>query len=464
MLKKVSFFALVAMIFFSAFTREEALANSLKDIPANYAAEINYLVEEGIVSGYPDGTFKPNNSVTRAEATKMVGVALDLNGEQTDSTFPDVDASFYASGYIESALAAGIIGGYPDNTFKPNRNISRGEMAIILSRAFQLKDYSDVQFKDVAKTDSEYISINKIYTAGITVGYPDGTYKPKSSITRGEFSVMIARAIDPLFKVGVTDGSTIKYVLVTTSLNVRSGPGTTHSIIGKLYNNDEVVVTDNSNDDGDWVYITAGDLSGYVHKDYLIDTKQIIPDIPISQRVVAIDAGHGGHDPGASANGLTEKVINLEVAKYAQSYLEKEGIKVFMTRKDDTFISLDGRVALAVAAGADTFVSIHGNAASSSANGTETYYSTAALNPRAAASKKLSEFIQDRLVAALGTKDRGVKEAGFRVIKTNPLPATLLELGFLTNKSDAEILLKNKQAAGKAISLGIVDYYKWLEK
>ncbi|WP_182199829.1 N-acetylmuramoyl-L-alanine amidase [Paraliobacillus salinarum] len=438
-------------------------AAGLKDIPNNYSTEeINYLIEKKIINGYPDGKFKPDNSVTRAEAMKMVGTALNLDGNKVKSTFPDVEFESFASGYIESAYKKGIIGGYPDGTFKPHQSITRGEMAIVISKAFNITNKSHVNFKDVDKNHPNYESIDKIFTAGITKGYPNGTYKPKSFITRAEFSVMVARALDPSFIEETNDDTTaakpvkpsVKFVRVNTTLNVRKGPGTNYERVGSLRNGDKVTA---HSTEGQWVKITKGKLSGYVHQDYLVDELD---------RLIVIDPGHGGKDSGASANNLREKDVNLEVSKYLKIYLEKKDIQVLMTRETDKYLSLDERVDFAVNNKADTFVSIHANSATPSASGVATYYyhSRARMDSRTEASRVLSAFIQDELVEATGMRDRGVKQAGFRVIKTNPLPSTLVELGFLTNKSDAKILKEKKQVLAKAISEGIISYYNWKEK
>ena len=133
-----------------------------------------------------------------------------------------------------------------------------------------------------------------------------------------------------------------------------------------------------------------------------------------------------------------------------------------MTRRTDIYPTLGQRVDIAVNAKADAFVSIHGNKFSrESANGTETYYSTASI--RADNSKQLATFIQERLYPALGTYDRGVRTANFQVIYKNPLPAALVELGFISNKDDASKLSSNyyRDKAAEAIALGIQDYYEW---
>lgn len=442
-------FVLFALVFMSNVFVEEAAASSLKDIPAKYAEEINYLVDRSIITGYPNGYFYPDKAVTREEAATMIGRALDLDGTKRNTVFSDVSSSSYASGYIQSAYERKIITGYGDGTYKPDRKITRGEMAFLISKAFTLTKTSEMLYIDVPDSGSQSDAINKVSTAGIAGGYPDGTYRPDNPITRAEFSLLVARGLNSDFKVESQLTPIGSKIVAANLLNVRTGPGTNYDRIGQFSGGTKVTVYKES---GSWAYVAAGSLKGYVHTDYLREVN-----------IIAIDAGHGGYDPGAQANGLVEKELNLDVAKRTQRYLENAGIKVVMTRTDDTYISLDGRVDYAVRHNADTFVSIHGNAAGSAAKGTETYYSAAGLNDRAYASMKLATFIQDRLVAALGTYDRGVKESGFRVIKATPLPSTLLELGFLTNDSDAKKLANDyyRDRAAKAIYLGIEDYYKW---
>ncbi|RWZ59075.1 N-acetylmuramoyl-L-alanine amidase [Halobacillus fulvus] len=434
-----------------------ASASSLSDVPDRSSDEINYLIGKGIIQGYPGGTFKPFVSVSRQEAATMVGRALKLNGTKRTTVFPDVDRNSYASGYIQSAYEKGIITGYPSGTYKPQNNITRGEMAYLVSKAFNLTETSGNQFSDVPDSGSLSQAIDKVSTARIAQGYPSGTYKPNRTITREEFSVMMARALNPEYKVDGETSSGKEYIVSTGVLNVRSGPSTSYSLIGKLYEGAVVKVSSIS---GSWGKITYNGQTAYIHTDY-IKEKGITSDTPL----IAIDAGHGDHDGGAAANGLTEKEVNLDVAKRVQGYLKNNtNIGVVMTRTDDSFLELDERVDFAVQNGADTFVSIHANASIyDSANGTETFYSSAALSDRAYKSKKLAEFIQARLVVALNTRDRGVKEAPFRVINATPLPSALVELGFLTNDSDASKLGSSyyRDRAAKAIYLGIQDYYNW---
>ena len=129
------------------------------------------------------------------------------------------------------------------------------------------------------------------------------------------------------------------------------------------------------------------------------------------------------------------------MAKRVESLLKEKGIEVVMTRSFRYIPFLEERVEIGVNSGSDAFVSIHGNAATASASGTETFYSSN--TNRAGDSKQLATFIQNRLYKAMDTRNRGVKDKDFYVVYRNPLPAALVELGFMTNKEDARKLKSN---------------------
>jgi Leucine-rich repeat (LRR) protein len=162
--------------------------------------EIQYLTGNGIITGFPDGSFRPNETVTRAQAAIMIGRALDLDGELRPTIFEDVGSSSKASGFIASATEKGIITGFTDGTFRPGEPVTRGQMAIFLSRAFELKEESQDVFPDVSEQSSSYIHVRRILAEGITTGYPDGTFRPYAVLIRGDFSAFMARALEDRFK------------------------------------------------------------------------------------------------------------------------------------------------------------------------------------------------------------------------------------------------------------------------
>ena len=159
---------------------------------------------------------------------------------------------------------------------------------------------------------------------------------------------------------------------------------------------------------------------------------------------VAVDAGHGGSDSGAVGNGLLEKDINLDVALRLADLLDDDSADtngggdwdVLLTRASDAFVSLQQRVTLANSFGAASFVSIHSNSFSApGANGTETY--AWAEGTTAAA---LRDKIHGEMIAAWGLTDRGTKTANFYVLVNTSMPASLSEMGFITNPGDASFL------------------------
>ena len=170
---------------------------------------------------------------------------------------------------------------------------------------------------------------------------------------------------------------------------------------------------------------------------------------------IVVDAGHGGHDSGAPGKKSLEKDHALDIAKRVRNYLQNMGAKVLMTRDNDTFISLEGRVAFANSRKADIFFSIHLNSFSSSSAGTETYYYTSQ-------SKNLAYEVQKSLEAASGLPNRGVKTARFYVVRNTTMPSVLTESCFISNPHEEALVMqpafRDKLARGMA--QGIANYVK----
>lgn len=197
-------------------------------------------------------------------------------------------------------------------------------------------------------------------------------------------------------------------------------------------------------------------------------TVQVGEPKDIYQNIVLLDAGHGGKDAGAVKNGLKEKNLNLSIIyKQMKQYFESNNskVKAYWTRHDDTFINLYTRPTYSAKYQADLFVSLHMNSASSSsANGTEVYYSK--LNNSkdfsGITSKLFAQKMQSTLINTLNTNNRGVKQAGFVVIKNNTVPSILIELGFVSGSSDSKKLKKTsfQKKAAKTIYQGICDTFE----
>ena len=155
---------------------------------------------------------------------------------------------------------------------------------------------------------------------------------------------------------------------------------------------------------------------------------------------VFIDAGHGGSDVGAVANGLREKDLTLKIAKKIRNRLNKySGVSVKMSRTGDSYPSLSRRANMANAWGADLFVSIHINAGGGV--GYEDYiHNTLSSSSKAG---RIQRSINNEVIKATGWRNRGRKKANFAVLRQTKMPAILTENGFIDTKSDANKLKSN---------------------
>ncbi|MDN7226363.1 S-layer homology domain-containing protein [Planococcus sp. N064] len=178
------------------------VAAAAPDLPKNHSFydEMTYLMEKGVISGYVDGTVRPDVEVTRAQAAVMIGRLKGLDGTKKVTPFRDVKADYFASGYIAEAAEAGYLKGYGDGTFRPDAPIIRGDMALIIERVFDLAFTFSHSFKDVPENAYYAEAIRKILAANITIGYADNTFRPRLEVTRGQFSAFLARALEPKFK------------------------------------------------------------------------------------------------------------------------------------------------------------------------------------------------------------------------------------------------------------------------
>jgi len=170
-------------------------------------------------------------------------------------------------------------------------------------------------------------------------------------------------------------------------------------------------------------------------------------------KTIVLDAGHGGHDPGAANGSRLEKNDNLRMAQAVQQRLQNAGQRVIMTRNSDVFIPLTERAAISNRNNADMFVSFHRNAFTNpTANGYETFVVT---NP-SATTLRMAQAVHNAIVSVSGWTDRGVKQANFAVLRATNAPAMLLEYGFITNTRDNQLFDSNFNAIADATTRGIL--------
>ena len=185
-------------------------------------------------------------------------------------------------------------------------------------------------------------------------------------------------------------------------------------------------------------------------------------------RTIVIDPGHGGTDTGAvGVGGLREKDITLEVADKVRDILENSGVKVVMTREDDRDVygptatdsqELQARVDYGnFTPNVDVFLSIHCNAfTSASSNGTETYY-----YPKTWLDALLAQNLQEAMIEHGDRRDRGIHEARFYVCRHSSMPAALVELAFITNYVEGNLLADEdfQDEMAQGIAEGLANYF-----
>jgi len=194
------------------------------DIAGHWAEkQINGWIEKGLAKGYPDGSFKPDFSITRAEFITLVNKSFGFTGS-APVHFTDVSSTDWFFKEVSKAITAGYISGYEDGTLRPDTEISRQEVAIILSKLLKLKTPENKnavsRFKDLESIPEwSEDPVNAVVANGYMAGYPDQTYQPERAITRAEAIVTLDRAVGVSVKTanGTTTTITNKAVTQSTS-------------------------------------------------------------------------------------------------------------------------------------------------------------------------------------------------------------------------------------------------------
>ena len=214
-------------------------------------------------------------------------------------------------------------------------------------------------------------------------------------------------------------------------------------------------------------------------------------------RTIVVDAGHGGHDPGTSHFGLREKFLALDIAKRLRTELQESGLTVVMTRESDQFVPLSRRPAIANRLSADLFVSVHINAnRNSRVSGAEVYYPRVSVvsseaqwppvvrpNEVAIPSSTVKQVLWDLVLGrtrshsrrlasticrsvrdGLSVECRGPKSARFVVLREAWMPSVLVEIGYVTNPTEARRLGNPayRQAAAESVAQGVLAYVREL--
>ncbi len=158
-------------------------------------APITELSMKNIITGYDHSEFKPNNSVTRAEAATMIAKSLGI-APVAGTSFNDVSSKHWAAGYINAVYKKGIIDGRGNGNYAPDAKITRAEISALLTKAYAMKaSNTSVSFTDISGHWAES-SIIKVASSNLAKGYDDGSFKPNANATRAEFAQFIYNSIN----------------------------------------------------------------------------------------------------------------------------------------------------------------------------------------------------------------------------------------------------------------------------
>lgn len=177
--------------------------------------------------------------------------------------------------------------------------------------------------------------------------------------------------------------------------------------------------------------------TGEIPKDFLNSQEESKNS---KKRIIVLDPGHGGSEPGAVAWNVKEKDLNLQVAKILRDMLQEAGYTVYMTRSEDRYVGLYERADIANYLNTDLFVSIHHNASSNSgAKGVMTLYYPSSKKSEKLTGQDFAKIVQKNLVKDLNAKDWGtIPRPNLVVTRETKMPAVIAEFGFMTNKSELE--------------------------
>ena len=473
----------------------EVTTSSFADV--KITQEVSLYAERAYKLGwfqYTSGkNFSPNMIVTRQEMAKIISNAYNLDLEeyaQLELPFKDVPKTSMYYKYVAAVYYNGIAKGTTTTTFDLTKGVTRSQFALFVSRATSDKYRLDLPIQGVTVPGSaKALGEVKVITDGLNVrSTPDFTSTANNKLGQvklgttfkyyeatnvyykiaynGEFAYIykshanVVIADKPTTTTpsegNTTVSSGITGIVTVDGLAVRQKADGTSTRVGVVNRGTKLPVQSIT---GMWAKVTYNGSTAYVHKTYLRLKNN--SGSAVKGRIIVLDAGHGGKDPGAVSNGAQEKTVALNVTKKLKALLEAKGATVYLTRSGDTYPELSERVTYAKNKNAEMFISIHANSATASANGTETFYSISN-NANTLEDQVLARYINEEIVENADMRDRGIKSADYYVIKNLVMPAVLVELGFISNDSDRAKLVSDKYQTIYAESIynGIMRYYQ----
>lgn len=245
-------------------------------------ASINNWINNGYISGYPDGTFRPNNAISRAEFVTIANKAFGFTSSQGIS-FSDVKAGYWAYSEIQKGVAAGYVRGDASGTFRPGSAVSRQEAAVMLAR---LRGYEDDEAASYGYTDRWAMAnwavgaIGAVSRNGVMSGYPDKTFRPQRDLTRAEAVAALQKIASNSNSFGNTGTITNNNYNMSTSTNNYT-PSTSSSSTNSNINTNTTSRSNSTYDN----YVNATVLDGTRMENRTLSGDLLIPRSVGSQNV-----------------------------------------------------------------------------------------------------------------------------------------------------------------------------------
>jgi N-acetylmuramoyl-L-alanine amidase len=250
-------------------------------------------------------------------------------------------------------------------------------------------------------------------------------------------------------------------IILDNGTNIRSEPSTTAKVVYRANEGETFSIKGLEND---WYKIELSDGTIAYVAGWIVTTKGQAPTITragseqyLRNKVIVIDPGHGGKDVGAiGVQGTYEKDLTLRTSRLLQDKLKAAGATVYLTRQNDSFVSLPARARTANHHGADVFISLHYDSIDdSSVTGTTTFYYRGA-------DQQLADYVHHSLIQLTTLRDRNVRQENYLVLRENMQPSLLLELGYISNRGEELTILSSdfQERAATGIYQGLAQYFR----
>ncbi len=436
-----------------------AAAVSFADISGHWASDfIRGLASQSLVSGFEDGSFRPDISMSRAQYAALLVNTFNPLPKRAAIRFSDVPPDHWAATAVQRVYQGRLLSGSGDGTFRPDQNITRIEVLLSLVNGLELPAGNLALLNRYTDKDSVPAFAQPVVASAtanrLVVNYPQvSRLQPTREASRAEVTAMVYQA---LVQSGRSPAIGSPYIVDPSSST--AAPASSFSTPASA----------SGNPSG----ISPGTAS------VGLSAPMGNPSTPASDSglpTVVLDPGHGGSDQGAGRIGsVAEKDLVLAIALDTATVLRTFNVQVVLTRTDDRALSVAERLAIAQTANARALISLHLNATrppTPDVNGLETYYysgtpprttsgTTSNTDSASTDSAALAQLVHPTLIQTLQLTDRGIKTATFPILRSPTVPAIHLELGFLTGNQDALNLTNPdyRTKLSRAIAVGILQF------